>query len=1195
MSSTRIQHLDDRYPRSGLPQEIQDAELDVIKVRREAAGSGGVEGTDSLVGLALSGGGVRSAAFNLGVLQAFFSNGLLRSIDYLSTVSGGGYIGSWFSSRVHAQDGKLYDTGPKAELCRVLDRQPGGWQPPDIRRLAKRGKYLDRMGKAWNHFTVGTIYNNLAIFSILVFLCLLVAYCWRALDTELVTRTLYSQLAVRLAVPGIEEPLSWVPPAYLLKETVRPFLPFGLLAVLWLTAWSLQYGHYLWHPFPASRSLGKEGWVRRGFALLLLALALAVAGVVVLLVWALNQLLLRADDWAGVASIVFWVALGVGLYWQACSKSRCWKPVWSVLGALFAKGHARRGGRKRAATRDSADRPTHRSVGAALAAVSDTLFVVAVAALAIGVVAWLAIPVQNTSAAGDRPRTVANTSDWTQRVVYPLLGLLLTALTPFLRPKKLLRSGVNPQNAWEGWVFTIATSALLFGVPLSLIWLFAEHDFARRFSLPLAQTPAGGIEDLGDRPWYHPPTLPDRARELEPGDVVNLNGFRRGVKNDQSAYGPGKFIDEALSRADAHQTELKLWWAHGPVADAGSEFFRVPGVALSSTPEFEGEFVLRRQLADALNSKVISSPVFTARVWKEGHRRPPGSGSDDKPGSFDEGELFRTVLAQHPEAGRISALMTITQSRDLKEPQPELNRLLFEAYYGQLIHRRDTVVRPNVIGRDQAWRRFWLGVTGVVAVVSVVVVSLNATSMHGFYRDRLAETFVHEPAGPLPLDELNTTRNGAPYHLLSGTVTHRTIEEDPSRVDPENLGQTRTEGFLMSPLYCGADGLGYEPTADYRRRLTLADAMTISGAAVSPLQLSSWFIVALMVVANARTGQWLPRPRGKREEGLKWWDRLRCWAGGGVARVFGPTFFGIFASRLISKSNAETTSPATDGDAATGSKRKLDLRAVHFVTDGGHHENLGVWPLLERRCRLIIASDASEDRTSGLADLLRVIRRARRERGIRITGVELPRTQWDGVASAVPPDTGAWEGSPGEGTGLSELLELLRPTDEPTDRELKQRESEGKLPHGFCRSHRHYFVAKIEYPRTGKEPGRSGYLVYLKPTLTGDEDTDLQYYAAQNRDFPHHPTSDQLYDEDRFESYRQLGEHIGDQLCNEVGQTDQRTLGTGIRSMTDPAAPATSRDVELLIRQANALFTRAAEKTRRRGSAEAPEPAASRP
>jgi hypothetical protein len=53
------------------------------------------------VGLAFSGGGIRSATFNLGLLQAMHRYGFLKQVDYLSTVSGGGYIGSsltWFMS-----------------------------------------------------------------------------------------------------------------------------------------------------------------------------------------------------------------------------------------------------------------------------------------------------------------------------------------------------------------------------------------------------------------------------------------------------------------------------------------------------------------------------------------------------------------------------------------------------------------------------------------------------------------------------------------------------------------------------------------------------------------------------------------------------------------------------------------------------------------------------------------------------------------------------------------------------------------------------------------------------------------------------------------------------------------------------------------------------------------------------------------
>ncbi|MGB7761820.1 MAG: hypothetical protein WBL61_18450 [Bryobacteraceae bacterium] len=58
------------------------------------------DGAD-LVGLAFSGGGIRSATFNLGVLQALAKLGILRYVDYLSTVSGGGYIGGWLTAMLH--------------------------------------------------------------------------------------------------------------------------------------------------------------------------------------------------------------------------------------------------------------------------------------------------------------------------------------------------------------------------------------------------------------------------------------------------------------------------------------------------------------------------------------------------------------------------------------------------------------------------------------------------------------------------------------------------------------------------------------------------------------------------------------------------------------------------------------------------------------------------------------------------------------------------------------------------------------------------------------------------------------------------------------------------------------------------------------------------------------------------------------
>jgi hypothetical protein len=80
--------------------DVARAESEWIDARRVAAGTAAGE---PLVGLALSGGGIRSAAFSMGVLQTLSRSGLMPRIDYLSTVSGGGYIGSCITwLRAHA-------------------------------------------------------------------------------------------------------------------------------------------------------------------------------------------------------------------------------------------------------------------------------------------------------------------------------------------------------------------------------------------------------------------------------------------------------------------------------------------------------------------------------------------------------------------------------------------------------------------------------------------------------------------------------------------------------------------------------------------------------------------------------------------------------------------------------------------------------------------------------------------------------------------------------------------------------------------------------------------------------------------------------------------------------------------------------------------------------------------------------------
>jgi len=121
------------------------AELEHI--RGEAVVGDVVEGARKLglSALCLSGGGIRSASFCLGVLQALAEAGLLRKFDYLSTVSGGGYIGGWLQQLIREKS--LANTAPTAEE-RVARAEEELKQPAAaaLRRLRDHTNFLTPHG-----------------------------------------------------------------------------------------------------------------------------------------------------------------------------------------------------------------------------------------------------------------------------------------------------------------------------------------------------------------------------------------------------------------------------------------------------------------------------------------------------------------------------------------------------------------------------------------------------------------------------------------------------------------------------------------------------------------------------------------------------------------------------------------------------------------------------------------------------------------------------------------------------------------------------------------------------------------------------------------------------------------------------------------------------------------------------------------
>lgn len=153
----------------------------------------------------------------------------------------------------------------------------------------------------------------------------------------------------------------------------------------------------------------------------------------------------------------------------------------------------------------------------------------------------------------------------------------------------------------------------------------------------------------------------------------------------------------------------------------------------------------------------------------------------------------------------------------------------------------------------------------------------------------------------LPLWRSPRNRAGArdydgPYHLVNGALNvYRT--EDLSRQE------RKAESFVMSPMYCGYtlaneaqdDEPGkYTPTVDYAGTLTLGSAMGISGAAASPNMGYHTMpsLAALMTIFNVRLGWWLPNP------GV---EKLS------VLRSRGPRLgLRYLANELFSRTNAKT-------------------------------------------------------------------------------------------------------------------------------------------------------------------------------------------------------------------------------------------------------------------------------------------------
>jgi hypothetical protein len=217
------------------------------------------------VGLAFSGGGIRSATFNLGVLKALHELGLLKHVDYLSTVSGGGYVGAWWSAW-RARWGKEFpeaiptsQLGTNGSNLRQIDINR---EPEEVRHLREFSNFLSpRIGffqsEMWNAVmaVVSAVLPAILVATSVIAFAFLV---WLGLNRVL----LADALGMPLPFPGT----SWLK------------IPVVLSAITLIVYAVLEYSW--WHDHKGERLQSKK-WRRRVVLFHLLMPLVLVIGIYV--------------------------------------------------------------------------------------------------------------------------------------------------------------------------------------------------------------------------------------------------------------------------------------------------------------------------------------------------------------------------------------------------------------------------------------------------------------------------------------------------------------------------------------------------------------------------------------------------------------------------------------------------------------------------------------------------------------------------------------------------------------------------------------------------------------------------------------------------------------------------------------------------------------------------------------------------
>jgi hypothetical protein len=397
----------------------------------------------------------------------------------------------------------------------------------------------------------------------------------------------------------------------------------------------------------------------------------------------------------------------------------------------------------------------------------------------------------------------------------------------------------------------------------------------------------------------------------------------------------------------------------------------------------------------------------------------------------------------------------------------------------------------------------WIPVLAVadLFIAAWVLADVTTWSLHPFYRRRLNTAFaLKRVAGRHPIGEaaersynnavslgrsgLQPNANASPRGPTLLVCAAANISD--AGITPPGRSVTSftfSSGSIGGPLVGGISTQQYEQhiAPKHRGKYSLVAAVAMSGAAISPsmgkeTRPSFRFLLGL---ANVRLGVWVPNPRR-----IKSWEREKY-----PSLLKGDNASGEATDRRVT--------PLSVADGAVDPNRvrrgfwfprpgphylikeMLGWNTINdrylYVTDGGHYDNLGLVELLRRGCTEIYCFDASGG--TSLSSLGDAIALARSELEVEITGFDPKHL----------------------------------------------REDKDRLAKRSCA------LGKIVYPN-----GLSGVLVYVPTVVTPSAPQDVQTFRMHDSAFPHHSTFDQLYTDQKFEAYRELGAHACEEAIEAV-------------------------------------------------------------